>query len=86
LGLRSGGSGEKIPLMAPLTASFLNDVEKAIKHIESIGMVPSIQRLEVMMKRGYGAADSDMIRQATEKLLEQKRIQTLPLDQPDTAG
>ncbi|MGC1646000.1 MAG: hypothetical protein WA741_09240 [Candidatus Sulfotelmatobacter sp.] len=72
--------------MANLTPSFLNDVEKAIKHMQSIGMVPSIQRLEVMMKRGHGAADSDMIRQATEELLEQKRIQSLPLDQPDTAS
>jgi hypothetical protein len=71
--------------MANLTPSFLNDVEKAIKHMHSIGMIPSIQRLEVMMKRGHGAADADMIRQATEELLKQKRIQTLPLDQPDTA-
>ena len=51
--------------------------------MQSIGKVPSIQRLEVMMKRVHGAADSDMIRQATEELLEQKRIQSLPLDQPD---
>jgi len=72
--------------MANLTPSFLNDVEKAIKHMQSIGTVPSIQRLEVMMKGGHGAADSDMIRQATEELLEQKRIQSLPLDQPDTAS
>jgi hypothetical protein len=86
LGLRGAGNHEKIPLMATLTPSFLNDVEKAIKHMQSIGMVPSIQRLEVMMKRGYGAADAAMIRQATEELLEQERIQTLPLDQPDTAG
>jgi hypothetical protein len=49
-----------------------------------MGIVPSIQRLEVALKDRH-FADGDTIREATKKLLDQDRIKALPLDQPETA-
>ena len=71
--------------MRPLTPTFLDEVEKAIKDMGERGVVPSIQRLEVMMKHRRGASDADLIREATKELLEKKRIPSLPLDQPETS-
>ncbi len=67
-----------------LTASFLDDVEKTINDMWKVGMVPSIQRLEVLLKDRHFAT-ADMIREATKELLNKDRITSLPLDQPDTA-
>jgi hypothetical protein len=68
-----------------LTASFLDDVEKTINDMWNVGIVPSIQRLEVALKDRH-FADADTIREATKELLDQGRIKSLPLDQPGTVS
>lgn len=68
-----------------LTASFLDDVEKTIKGMWEVGMIPTIQRLEVALKDKH-FANADMIREATKELYDKNRIRSLPLDQPDTAA
>ena len=70
--------------MSMVTESFLDDVQKAIEGMWNMGIVPSIQRLEVALKDRH-FADGYTIREATKKLLDQDRIKSLPLDQPETA-
>jgi len=68
-----------------ITASFLDDVEKTINDMWKVGMVPSIQRLEVLLKDRHFAT-ADMIREATKELYDKNRIRSVPLDQPETAA
>jgi len=56
-----------------LTASFLDDVEKKIKGMWEVGMIPSIQRLEVALKDKHFAT-ADKIRGAAKELLDKERI------------
>jgi hypothetical protein len=67
-----------------LTASFLDDVEKTINDMWKVGMIPSIQRLEVLLRDRHFAT-TPMIREAAKELLDKDRIKSLPLDQPHTA-
>lgn len=69
--------------MSNVTQGFLDDVEETIKGMWGIGMIPSIQRLEVMMKDKHGA-NADMLRDAAKELLKQNRIASLPIDQPES--
>lgn len=68
-----------------MTASFVDDVEKTINDMWKVGIIPSIQRLEVLLKDKYFAT-ADKIREAAKELLDKDRIKSLPLDQPDTAA
>jgi hypothetical protein len=72
---------------AVLTPGFIDAVEQAIRDMWEMGMVPSIQRLEEMMKRRYGAAETDMIWEAIQELEKQNRLdELLPLDGPETGN
>jgi hypothetical protein len=63
--------------MPPIDANAVASVESAINALWKNGIVPSIQGLE-----STTGLDADTVRQATEELLKQNRISSLPLDQP----
>jgi len=60
--------------------AIVDNVHKGIELMQNRGQVVTLQGLEVMMKHWHGSADLKMIEAATEELLRQERIATLPLN------
>jgi hypothetical protein len=66
--------------VSTVNPSVVDSIETAIKALWASGIIPTIQGLEVTT-----GVNADTIREATQELLKQGRIRSVPLDQPETA-